>query len=304
MALAPNFLLVGLEKSGTHWISGLLNAHPEVACIPFAALFGWQEKYKKEFFGEVHLFNTLASLEPGNENKFSRPLENFLTRNNGFFADLVSKKDLTSKDELYKMFIERYNELCEMHRQGKKIIGESSPAYIFYLDFIDSFYPDIKKICIIRDPKDRVVSWNFNQIRKGRKEEIEITDDFAIDYCQSRILKEYESILAYSGVIHCLTYEDLSNNTAKTTQGILEYLGVNTDESIIDHMIEEAAFEKVSTQDNNLGGRKKGEELIASHYRKGIVGDWKNYLTASQGALIDELTQDLQNKVFKKYNVK
>jgi len=26
-------------------------------------------------------------------------------------------------------------------------------------------------------------------------------------------------------------------------------------------------------------GRKRGEEDINSHYRKGVVGDWKNYLT-------------------------
>jgi|GEM_PF-1292325 len=302
-AKAPDFLITGLEKSGTHWVSGLLNAHPEVACIPFKALFGWQEKYQQEFFGEVHLFNTLGSLEPGNEEKFSRPISNFLERNNKFFSEQASLEGKISKEELYRKFIERYNELCQMHRQGKKIVGESSPAYVFYLDFIDSFYPGIKKLCIIREPKDRVVSWNFNQIRKGRKKETEISDEFALDYCRNRIKKEYEALLAYAGKIHCLTYEALSEHGAEAVKGILEYLGVKSDCALVDHMLAEAAFEKVSNQDNNLAGRKRGEELIMSHYRKGITGDWKNYLTERQAKMIDDFLSELQKQVFNKYKV-
>ncbi len=299
----PDFLIVGLEKSGTHWVSGLLNAHPEVACIPFKALFGWQEKYQQEFFGEVHLFNTLGSLEPGSEGKFSRPINNFLERNNKFFAEQAALAGKIPKEELYKKFIERYNELCEMHRQGKKMVGESTPAYVFYLDFIDGFYPGIKKLCIIRDPKDRVVSWNFNQIRKGRKKETEISDEFALDYCQTRIIKEYEALLAYQGRIHCFTYEALSDSPREVVRGFLDYLGVDNSGAVIEHMIKEAAFEKVSSQDNNLKGRKKGEELIMSHYRKGIAGDWRNYLTQAQAKLIDNITGDLQRQVFDKYKV-
>ncbi len=302
-AKEPNFLIVGLEKSGTHWVSGLLNAHPEAACIPFKALFGWQEKYQQEFFGEVHLFNTLGSLEPGNEEKFARPIANFLERNNKFFAVEAALAGKIPKAELYKKFIERYNELCELHRQGKKLVGESTPAYVFYLDFIDSFYPGIKKLCIIRDPKDRVVSWNFNEIRKNRKKETEISDAFALDYCHSRIMKEYEALLAYQGQIHCFTYESLQSHSSEVVRGFLEYLGVNTDQAVIAHMVAEAAFEKVSNQDNNLQGRKKGEELIMSHYRKGIAGDWKNYLSEKQVKLIDGLTGETQKKVFAKYKV-
>ena len=48
-------------------------------------------------------------------------------------------------------------------RQGKEIAGESTPAYIFYLKAIDSMYPIVKKFCILRDPKDRVVSYFYNE---------------------------------------------------------------------------------------------------------------------------------------------
>jgi len=301
--MGPNFLLVGLERSGTQWISNLLNGHKEVACIPLTALYGWQEKYKQEFFGEVHFFNTVGSLEPGTEDKFSRPLDNFLERNNKFFADLVPLKNKVPKEELYQKFIERYNKLCDMHRGSKKIVGESSPAYIFYLDFIDSFYPGIKKICIIRDPRDRVVSWHFNQLGKKRKIEKVITDDFINDYFNKRIKKEYESMLAYKGRIHCLTYEQLSNNTKEIVKKILDYLKISYNEEIIKYMINEASFNKVSQQDNDGSHREKGQELITSHYRKGIVGDWHNYLTKKQAFVSKSILGDLQRQVFIKYNI-
>lgn len=46
-------------------------------------------------------------------------------------------------------------------------------------------------------------------------------------------------------------------------------------------------FEKMS------GGRKVGEENQNSHYRKGISGDWKNYLNPGHLALINEQYGDL-----------
>lgn len=46
-------------------------------------------------------------------------------------------------------------------------------------------------------------------------------------------------------------------------------------------------FEKMS------GGRKIGEENRDSHYRKGVHGDWKNYLTADHIARISQLCNDV-----------
>ena len=46
-------------------------------------------------------------------------------------------------------------------------------------------------------------------------------------------------------------------------------------------------FEKKS------GGRKIGEENKDSHYRKGVHGDWKNYLTRDHIALIKQQYDDV-----------
>ena len=188
-------------------------------------------------------------------------------------------------------------------RGNKKLVGESTPAYVFYLDFIDNFYPGIKKICIIRNPKDRVVSWHFNQIRKGRKTEMKILDEFALDYCKKRIMKEYESLLNYNGRVHCLTYEKLSADSEAVIKDMLKYLGVETDDSVVFHMIKEGSFRNLVAKDTGSEIRERGEESLTSHYRKGTVGDWEKHLTIEQARMIDDLLLDLQKKVFKKFNL-
>ena len=299
----PNFLLVGLERSGTHWVSALLNAHPEVACFPSKPFIKESGEYSDEL-GEVHLFNTLASFEPNTEGKFTRSIDNYISKHQNLFTDLVHYKDEVDKKELYKIFIKRYNEICDSQKKGKKLVGESTPAYIFHLDFIDQFYPEIKKICIIRDPKDRVVSWHFNQIRKKRKTEEYISDEFITDYCTQRIKKEYESLLAYQGEVHCLTYEFLSQQTVETIKKMLEYLSVKIDDKIVAQMIEEADFKKLTAKDSNSVGREKGQESINSYYRKGIVGDWQSHFSDRQINLVTDMLGDLQKEVFNKYNIK
>lgn len=91
-----------------------------------------------------------------------------------------------------------------------------------------------------------------------------------MDYCQNRIKKEYESLLAYSGTVHCFTYESLSSQGPKIIEEILNYLEVKIGSEIIDKMIAESDFKKLSAKDSGTAGRNRGEESLASHYRKGL----------------------------------
>lgn len=300
MTPSPDFFLIGLERSGTHWVMALLNAHPDISAFPWLPFHAEEGKNN---IGEVHLFDTLAGLDSEKyHDRFPRPFTDFLTKYNKVFADLVPLVDQLSRQELYAAFRERYNQYCQEQKGNKKIVGESTPAYVLYLDLVDMFYPEIKKICIIRDPKDRVVSWHFNQIRKGRKTDMIISDGFARDYAEERIKKEYESLLAYPGDIHCITYEQLSNNTAETIRGMIRYLGMEYTDEIIETMIREGDFKNLVAKDSG-SGRERGEESVTSHFRKGIVGDWKNYLSESQVQMVQELVGGLQKQVFAKYHV-
>jgi len=225
----------------------------------------------------------------------------------GFYKDIVPLIDKISRKELYEKFKKRY-ELWLGKFSTKKFMGEKTGEYLLHLDMIDSFYPDIKKVCIIRNPKDRIVSFHFHQLRKGKKTEKEITNKFILDYIHDRAIKDYEALIDYSGNIFCLTYEQLSGETRTTMMSILNYLGVeDLSDSIIERMVEEGSFSNLTKKDKLLpsdSGRQLGEENRNSHYRKGVVGDWKNHLSDSQSVLIDAKLKDLELKVYNKYKLK
>ena len=279
----PDFLVVGMNKSGSYWLAAMLDAHPEINCFP--NLPGG-----KSGVGEPHVFDVLGSIDEDGGQKFAR---SFTETRDGYFADLVPYLNKVSRNELYDMFRERYSSWCDKFRK-KRLVGEKTQEYIFYLDIIDYFYPTIKKICIIRDPKDRLVSFHFNEIRKGRQEySTTIADDF-IEGFLSRVKKEYSVLLNYSGEMYCYTYESMKEKSWETITGVLNYLGAKVSDIILKIMVEAGSFERLSALDKfydenkqgkimdikNILGRKPGEEQWTSQYRKGIVGDWKNYLTS------------------------
>lgn len=299
--LYPNFLIVGMERSGTLWTSATLNEHPDIASFPNLPFKILTDERR---VGEMHFFNTLASLEPKTEGKFTRPLSDYLTKYNKVFADLVPLAEHLPKEEFYKIMVERYSNFCDKQRGDKKIVGESTPAYVFHLDFIDSFYPDIKKICSIRDPKDKITSWHFSLKGRGRKTEEEITEHFALDYLSTRIVKEYEALLTYNKPLHCITYERMSREPHTTVCGLLEYLEMKVTNEIIERMVRGASFEELTRKDSkNAQTRKRGQEDQRQSLRKGIAGDWKNYLSEALAEKIDTIARPLREKVFEKYHV-
>jgi len=293
----PYFFVVGLQKSGTYWITALLNAHPDIRCLPDA--YGGQNGVE-----EGRIFDVLASIKNDNGNAFKK---SFLNHHNGFYADLVPYVDKVSRIELFNMFRARYSEYLYRHKGKKQIVGDKTTEYIFHLDMIDDFYPNVKKICIIRNPKDRIVSWHFQQIRKNRKTNSKISNKFIKEYCETRIKKEYESMLAYNGKIYCLLYEDMYTDPYQNTKDILCYLKMRSTNKIVEFMVNEASLESCRKKDKiyqKAKNKKRGEQVIKSHYRKGIINDWKNYLDKEQIKLVGTILSDLEKKVFKKYNIK
>lgn len=298
--MRPDFLIIGMERSGTHWVAALLNSHPDIACFPTLPFYN---EVGEQRVGEMHFFNTLAILEGDSPDKFTRPFSDFSTKYNRIFADLVHLKEEVPKAELYRIFCQRYSDFCDQQRGGKKIVGEGTPAYVFHLNFIDSLYPDIKKICILRDPKDKIVSWHFNMFRKGKKGAAEITQGFALDYLEKRIIPEYKALLAYGGPVHCLTYERLSEYTYDEVGEVIRYLDMPVSQEVVSHMIEEASFEKQTARDGSGVSRGRGEENSKSGFRKGVVGDWRNHLDEGLAEEIDSEVREFQEKVSDKFNI-
>lgn len=70
-------------------------------------------------------------------------------------------------------------------------------------------------------------------------------------------------------------YEDLVAETGKQVRRVYEWLGVSetVSDARLEQVIDECKFENFS------GGRKRGEADALAEWRKGIIGDWRNYFT-------------------------
>lgn len=80
-----------------------------------------------------------------------------------------------------------------------------------------------------------------------------------------------------------IRYEDLSADLGVALRRLFEFLGVSTETADIERAAARASFDAMS------GGRQRGQNLPGAHVRNGVVGDWRRYFTARDGALFDEL---------------
>ncbi|MDA2925934.1 sulfotransferase, partial [Acidobacteria bacterium AH-259-G07] len=204
----PDFLIIGLQKCGTYWLTALLDSHPEITSFPNRP--GGAAGVK-----EGHFFDTLGQIDT----KRAWSTSVFTHKHDGFFMDLVPLIDQIERNELLDLFRRRYNAFVQRQRV-KRLVGDKTPEYVFYLDLIDKLCPQVNKICILRDPRDRMVSLHFDQLRKLSISNEDIEDWEVREYTE-RIRTEFSILLGYTGNMWLLTYEALLQQTQRSTADLL-----------------------------------------------------------------------------------
>lgn len=81
--------------------------------------------------------------------------------------------------------------------------------------------------------------------------------------------------------IAIIRYEDLKTNPEKTLEDLFIKLEVRVLPEVIQQAVATFSFERLSK-------RKAGEEDKTSFFRKGVVGDWRNYFLAKDNIFFQE----------------
>lgn len=257
------FFVGGAEKSGTSWLQFLLDAHPQVSCG-----------------GENHFIGSLyprikKALETHNGFVLQKNINPMRYETGG------TPDSLDGLDFLYVVASAILTSLLKQARGKSAIaVGERTPDNVYVFTGLRLLIPGAKCIHIVRDPRDAGVS-QWHNIRRSVAEGVRnqmVTVPETVKQYAGYWVAVIESGLKFATRYpdrYCeLRYEDLLGEPLLTLARLCRFLGVDDRPEVLQLCLDKTSFEKLS------GGRKPGQEDKESFFRKGVIGDWRNYLDA------------------------
>ena len=268
--------------------------HPIVSAIvrmlfPFRKVF----KYLKfKFFFKIFIVLKLEGIRRLSDNIFNNRshFKNQLVLSNGNFKSgstwvtAIIKEMLNNEnyDFPQKYQNPKYNNWINIFKIFSFISSSFfkkkkywlSKSHIFKSSIISKiliYQNNIKVIHIHRDLRDVLVS-HFHHLKNEKKYNKEFSSYFYSWGIYKAIQYLHYNRLWLNGPCLTLRYEDMKKNTYKSIKMIAEYLNI----SLSDEKIKEIQKE---TEINKLRSNSKIKKLNQEEwfYRKGVIGDWKNY---------------------------
>ena len=257
------FFLRGHMRSGTNWMGSLLSLHPKVAVD-----------------GEFHL----------------EMLKDALNRFTTETWSMGSREPIkTIAEERFQELVRRTVATVVAKKPGAEWLCDKTPAPN------DRFLPGAPNLVIVRDGRDVATSWTFHQLRIGgpfsephRTMMAGLRERFKADpnmfaaephllfSCEewvracgrgwARYIRNHLETIErsrkgdFDGPILLVHYERLHEDPEGQRAAMYRFLGLNPDEA-----------RPLSEKTKTVPGF--GREDPNSFYRKGEVGDWKNYVT-------------------------
>lgn len=185
----------------------------------------------------------------------------------------------------------------------------ASPVYIDHAHYAAIPKPaSARAFFVMRDPRDITVSWFYSMKLshgrfpglegiRGRLKDTELADGvtIAIDDLQERGL--FDALRSWGRMpaeksVRIVRYEDLIGpRQAEVFGEILAHCDIAMPDDVLRGLLEDGSFERLS------GGRAPGEEDPASHFRKGIAGDWRNAFNDKAIEHFRKVTGDLAQEL-------
>lgn len=260
------FFVCGCSKSGTHWVENLLNLHPDV-----------------NIKGEYHFEHLVGGFDA-------------MLKRDFYMGSSPAVKPVAI--ETLHATVRRMLFAGSRDKPSATWIGDRSPRQL------SQILPGSPIINIRRDGRDVMVSWNFHHMRAKRGEifrsgvrdrALELGEDFRAN--PEKYLQPGTGLLAdeswfraqarvWAGMIDAefhqsaalreqgtpvlqLIYERMHADVLAAQQQLCEFLALDASQAA-----------RPSAETRTLPGFE--QENPTGLYRKGAVGDWRNYFTDQQ----------------------
>ncbi|KAK6145668.1 hypothetical protein DH2020_022488 [Rehmannia glutinosa] len=159
-----------------------------------------------------------------------------------------------------------------------------------------------KIVYIARNPKDTVISmWHFFNSLFGRNQEPFPLDKAVDCFCSGVHLYGpfFEHVVEYwqesqkrPKKILFIKYEELKSDPKGLVSKIAEFMGRPfADEGEVDDVLWRCSLERLKNLEVNKNGFTVFPVPNKSYFRKGEVGDWKNYLTPQMEEQINKISR-------------
>ncbi|XP_028803548.1 cytosolic sulfotransferase 12-like [Neltuma alba] len=203
-----------------------------------------------------------------------------------------------------------------LHKTKPDLSSFSSPrllsSHLPYVSLPDSVkWSGCKIVYLCRNPKDIFVSlWHFtNNLRLEAKGSNSIEDSFD-RFCRGvslygpfwdHMLEYHKASLERPDKIMFLRFEELKAEPVRVLKDVAEFIGCGFSReeengNVVSDILRLCNFENLSNLEVNKNGKLFSGEENKTFFRRGEVGDWKNYLSSEMIQQLDIITQEKLQK--------
>ncbi|CAN8273863.1 unnamed protein product [Cochlearia groenlandica] len=165
-----------------------------------------------------------------------------------------------------------------------------------------------KIVYICRDAKDCLVSrWHYICNCLNKQEDQTILESmvkslssgvFLFGPFWDHILSYWKASLEKPKQVLFMKYDDLKNDPYGQLKNLAKFLDCPFSEEeeekggCVDKILEMCSLSNLSGLEVNKSGKSNNGLEFKNHFRKGVIGDWKNYLSLEMGNKIDMIMEE------------
>ncbi|MBX3351607.1 MAG: sulfotransferase [Phycisphaeraceae bacterium] len=269
-ALTPIFV-IGPNKCGTTWMNRSLAAHPHAVGL----------RQESQLL-TMRVPPLAAALE-----EFRAPSRKAWTEQK--WVELTAEDTLFGLRQMIDRVVLRSLKVSGKWRpEQTRAFVEKTPQHARHALTLASLYPKAKFVCCLRDVRDAVVSAHGHMQGIQGSMTASSIESFAFYYLEhiyAPAIVGARSAARQLGPDRYIEvrYEDRKGDDPGELSRVLEFAGL--DGAHLQACVDGGSFERYS------GGRRPGEE--ARHFmRKGVAGDWVNYLRPDFAEILLRVTSE------------